>query len=247
MTPALRIGLVTEGPTDQIVLEKLISAYCSTMLNEHPGVAFVPLQPNGDRTSEGGWEQVYKLCLNNLPEARRGTYFGGGLFADDLDALQCDVILVHLDSDICHQFRDKSPIVPVPSSTSPPAERGDFVRRTILAWLWPSGSVADDKHIAAPAVEATETWLVAGLCDDSDVECLTTPAVLRRLAELHHAAKGRPCPPDAKQIRKHAPNYQPLSLSAAHNISAIIERCDHFRMLVTALFAQPLPHEGEGA
>jgi hypothetical protein len=177
---------------------------------------------------------VYKWCLNNPPHTRKSDFFGGGLFADEMDALLCDVIVVHMDADICYVIGDKSRLDPI----SPPlsaAEKGKYITETIFHWLWPSGTAEDDRHLVAPAVESTETWLVAALSDDADPE--TNPAVLRRLVEIDFAMKGRECPKEAKKISKSASKYKAISRLAAENVDSVIEKCPHFRSLADAISA----------
>ena len=56
----------------------------------------------GDKTNptDGGWGAVLNWLIRNPPKSRIPRYFDGGLFADDLSAKQCDVMLFQMDVDI---------------------------------------------------------------------------------------------------------------------------------------------------
>lgn len=235
----LRIGVVAEGPTDQIVLRHLLTAYCKGV---HPDITpvFKDLHPNRDGTSssspEGGWTTVYGWCLDNKPAERKIRYLTRDLFAGGLDEKQCDLILVHMDSDISEEVGDKSTAIPVPDATSTPEQRGDFIRKTLLEWLWPEGSIPDGRHIAAPAVEAVETWLVAALSEDERPEA--SKNILRRLIEVDYASRGRVAPEKAKGIRKKPDRYETLSAHCAGKVTQIADRCPHFRFIAESLFPE---------
>ncbi len=231
----IRIGLVTEGPTDQVIIKELLTAYARATRPD-VAVSFNELQPNPDRTSsnrEGGWEMVYKWCLNTQPAERRNL-LGRGLFAHGMDALQCDVIVVHMDADICEKIGDKSAVVPVPTSQSKPNERGAFIRQTLLEWLWPEGEEPDEHHIPAPAVEACETWLVAPSTDEPEHQA--TDDIFIQLVAVEAGMKGRPVPADAKQIRKSVKRYHPIAKAVAGQVAEITRRCPHFAILAKTVF-----------
>lgn len=232
---ALRIGLVAEGHTDLVVIEVLLTEYYKRFRND-VALTFRNLQPSPDRTSghsEGGWELVYKWCLSNPPDERRTQFLGQGLFANDMDGLSCDIIIVHMDADICEKVGDKSTVAPAPTPMSPPEERGAFIRKTILEWLWPDGEEPDGRHIPAPAVEATETWLVAGLTQEPHPEAIKN--ILHHLLFADSALRKVAVPKEGKKIRKSPRNYRRVARASACNITEIIERCPHFLTLVDTL------------
>lgn len=233
----IRVGVVAEGPSDCVVLDQLLSGYFSRTLPAVVALKFKNVQPYVDNTSnsgysEGGWEQVYKWCLSNPPGERENAFFGPPLFADDMDDMQCDVLMVHMDADICGAIGSKSSITPIPSEGSLPAVRGKFISDTVQAWLWPDGIGDQSRHIIVPAVESTEAWLVAGLSnEDSDPE--NDHDIERRLAELDYLlVKVRPVPKGIKKPNKSAANYAAIARHAVKNVMRIAARCDHFRSAV---------------
>lgn len=228
----LRVGLVTEGPTDQIVIRTLLAKYFDD-LPPNQGIVFVDLQPTRDLTSgsiEGGWELVYAWCLRNPPEIRHSQYFESGLFDDGMDTGLCDLIVVHLDSDICSKVAKKVKSRSDPGSNASAQERGEFVEAVIRDWLWPNGEHSDDRHIPAPAVESIETWLLAGLGTHDAPEEIQDPGLT--LVYVDHTVRGKVPPDKAKRIKKTPRRYQLMSERAALNVNSVVDKCRWFKTLV---------------
>lgn len=231
----IRFGVVVEGPTDCIVLDKLVSSYIGGKALGDVSISFHNLQPFVDNTSksgysEGGWELVYKWCLNNPPQYRRNLYLSLPLFADEMDQSHCDALLIHLDSDICEAIGDKSSITPVPKKTDPSAEKGEFISRVLSEWLWGEGEIDAEGHVLVPAVDSIEAWLVAGLSTlDPDPE--SHPNIQRRLAEVSYQLyRGRAAPATMKRLSKSIHDYVKMGNDAAAAVQRIIATCPHFRI-----------------
>lgn len=236
MSP-VRIGLVTEGPTDQLVIRELVPAFLEISSVKNTSLEFTNLQPTQDRTSTtgtaGGWECVYKWCLSNRPSRRDSGTPGHTLFAEGMDATACDVILVHMDSDVCEQisFRGLNHYLNIPDAIASPYERGSFIRQVIESWLWPDGRHGDSEYIISPAVEAIEAWLVAGLSSDSEPE--SNHEIQKRLAELdHEVVRKQPVPGTIKSPKKTRENYRKILELVKPNIQRIHENCRHFQTMV---------------
>jgi hypothetical protein len=82
-------ALITEGITDQVVLESVIRANCRSMTTDEIDV--VPLQPTRDATDTarakdfGGWEKIFEFCSSS---------------ARILEALDFnDYVVIHIDTD----------------------------------------------------------------------------------------------------------------------------------------------------
>jgi len=231
----LKVRIVAEGPLDQLVIRELVTAYLAAQQGLDFELDFIDEQPTADRTSGGGWGMVYKWCLTNPPPERDTIYFGDGLFANDMSNSLCDALLIHMDSDICEEIRDKTDIAPVPTKDSSPAVRGAFIKQVIEGWLWPDKVVRRDKHIIAPAVEAIEAWLVAGLSDD-DIDPESNHNILKRLAELDHIViKNAMAPGNIKSPRKTEKNYKKILVFAKQNVSRVFDRCPHFNSMVNEI------------
>lgn len=237
-----KVGLVSEGCTDHLVIKTLLSAHLNTIPELECNLEFIDLQPHiidatSRKYSDGGWEQVYKWCLANPAEERRSLYLGSGLFDDDMDPLRCDLLVVHMDADISEQIGDKSNIVPVPNRADGSAARGTYIKAVVNTWLWPDNETPDGLHIIAAAVESTEAWLVAGLTDE-----ITSPEtyddIQTKLAILDHTViRKKPVPPGIKSPKKTISNFQKIADAASANIERIRDRCPHFETTASEITA----------
>ncbi|MBF0627469.1 MAG: hypothetical protein HQL91_04535 [Magnetococcales bacterium] len=231
-----RIGMVTEGPTDQEVLRILLPAASLKVISYE----FDSLQPRSDRTSsgggqKGGWELVYKWCMNNHPELRRQMIVGGGLFST---SSSYDALLIHLDSDVCERISDNTNVDRYCYDLSGPVGRGQYVEAVLTDWLWPAGVDRDDLQwtIIAPAVESVESWLVAGLTQETTPEADKNPDLT--LLRWDCQDKKRPFPEEATGIsRKTSIRYKEFAKRAVKNIDRIGKKCPHFAALIQKVTA----------
>lgn len=233
----IKICIVAEGKTDQLVLKTLVPEYLKTQSGHDLEFEFIDEQPTTDKTSttgttDGGWEMVYKWCLLNPPLERRERIFGDGLFANNMDAVSCDALLINMDSDICEKIGDKTAVTPVPPRSATSIERGAFIKSVIHSWLWQDKEQQDNKHIIAPAVEAIEAWLVAGLSNE-DIDPESNHDIQRRLAELDHIVVKNIIPPSTLKFpNKTESNYKKILRVASPNVQRIADRCPHFKMMI---------------
>ena len=162
----MRVGVVYEGPTDW----HAIVCFLKASLNDR-GIkpTFVDIHPERDKTNptDGGWGAVFNWLIRNPPKSRIPRYFNGGLFADDLSAKQCDVMLFQMDADILsdcifQEWAKKNLGYEVVDSEDP-IQRGSEIRSIVeIAGDFVELTIRDSqRHIPAPAVESTETWCVA--------------------------------------------------------------------------------------
>lgn len=237
----LKVRVIAEGKTDQLVLKTLVPEYLKIHSEHDLELELIDEQPTVDRTSttsstEGGWLMVYKWCLLNPPLEREARYFGNGLFANEMDAVSCDALLINMDSDICEEIGDKTAVTPVPSQGATSIERGAFIKSVIRSWLWQDQEQRDDKHIIVPAVEAIEAWLVAGLSDE-DIDPESNHDIQRRLAELDHIVVKKVNPPSTlKSPKKTEDNYKKILGVASPNVQRIADRCPHFKIMIDDVF-----------
>jgi len=236
----IKIGIVSEGPSDQIVLKKFIVEYFNKIENFGHALTFVDLQPSLDITSSGsfngGWEMIYKWCQRNTPQVRKNQILGSAMFANDMDNFICDIILVQMDSDIYLRIGDKTNITPVPAQTDTPREKGFFVRSVLQEWLWLDDSEQDHKHVLAVSVESIECWLAAGICPETSIDYESHEDIGKYLAILDHKiVKQIDVPENIKKPNKAANNYKKLSDRAVANIAKVINECEHFNIAMTEL------------
>ncbi|HHI69747.1 MAG TPA: hypothetical protein ENJ91_01995 [Rhodobacteraceae bacterium] len=159
----MRIGVICEGQTDFIAIEKFLGA---GLKRQDIDAVFIPIQPTPDNTSDGGWTRVFYWLENNPPASRVAAYFGGGLFAGGISAQKCDILIVQLDTDILGEnsfesaLRQKGITAQNPNT---PVKRGQEIERILnkLCCIDNVTVVDQQKHVLAPTVEASETWCVA--------------------------------------------------------------------------------------
>jgi hypothetical protein len=169
----LRIGLVAEGVTDQIVIEAALKA----MLPQ----AFVLtlLQPEATHSNRGGgWCGVFKWCR----DLRARGYAG---LAEDPTLDLFDLVILHLDADVaeksyadCGAGTDHAavwfPRLPCAQPCPPPEDTVAALRGVVLAWL---GLTQEDaKTLICMPSKSTESWLAVAILPDlhpllDGVEC----------------------------------------------------------------------------
>lgn len=237
----VRIGVVTEGPTDTHATVAFLQASL-----EDRGLEpyFVRLQPDMDRTNpEGGWGMVLNWLRANTPEVRVKSYLGGGLFDNDMSAKRCDAIVVQLDSDILSDepFRNRirrwirrevrDPVEPI--------ERGReiCIILEVVGRIEELNQVDRDKHVMAAAVESTETWCIAAYRRWGDNPELLRGGDLRnRFMDMLHESEGRPAQVVAR-IDKSSGRRLRFCNKFAANHARLAEQCHHFGKLVEELEA----------
>lgn len=208
----MKIGIVSEGKTDFVVIETLLNEWSADYGLE---LEILTLQPQIDESSglwgDGGWSQVMLWCRDNPPEVRNGAIFGK-LFEHEIPF---DLIFVHLDADVIEEFVPHLSRTVMPDNIHDGRARYDFVLSVLDEWLWPNAARSNDlnerKHLLLPAVRATESWLLAGM--DTNIESPKDfdPEVemMNKFPNLITMKKGR------QRLRK---NYQKWAVMAK-NIS----------------------------
>lgn len=234
------IGLIAEGPRDQQVLKTLIPAYIYSRIGSDLEISFKDLQPI-DRTTGGGWRNVFKWCISNNQNERETLLGKNRLFANDMDNQVCSALLIHMDSDICEEIGNCSDVAPVPNTFSPSNDRGNFIKKVIEEWLWADQTPQYDKHIIAPAVESIEAWLVAGL-SDLDLDPESNSNIQQRLAELNYiVVKKATIPNGIKKTNKSEKNYKNILDVATPNFQRIFDRCPHFQSMAQEILVVMQP------
>ena len=199
-----RIYFVTEGRTDQIVIEGLIEQWLGKE-------DFVPIhiQPPSSAYAEGldsnlseGWKGVLAWCS--------GQRIGGPAGRDEAFR-QADCLIIHMDTDVATDPDFKSPVFNGPC---PPVENAcNWVRDYLTASL--GGNLPFNVALCVPAQDM-EAWVLCALHPDvadnnAPVECRQEPGALlvqRTPYRLVRRKDGR--------LKKEVSKYQ-------HNLSKIIQ------------------------
>lgn len=224
------LGLVVEGVTDLPVIQCIVAHHLSEAGVRE--VRFRSLQPKYDRTSdewgEGGYHAVKAWCLRNDPQ-KRVELFLRPLFAGDET---CDALLIHLDGDLAERFAEE---VGRPEWAENPsaAERGRVIGHLLDRWLWsePGERAEEALHVPLVAVQATETWIIAGARPDlADPEAVEPVAALLALSPgLGDQRRPGHLKKDPKRWRRLTRRY------VDGNERSIIGRCPHLRSALDAL------------
>lgn len=202
MSEVLRVALVAEGPTDQVVIEAALKA----MLDPRPVVVH-QLQPERSLAFESfgslgtGWVGVYRWCQQAV---RRGQ---GRLSGDALLFGQWDLLVIHLDVDVAEKSYADGSLTPSALDGTLPCERpcppATSAANALLAVLltWCREPTLPPCTVACLPSKNTEAWVLAALFPGDPavartLECLPDPE--RRLAQQ----------PASQRIRKHVRAYQ---------------------------------------
>lgn len=166
-----RIYFVTEGPTDQIVLQALVEQWLG-------GEEFVPVpvQPPPSAIVEdpetrlsAGWKGVLAWCAGARPAGRAGR-------SEALHLAHC--LFVHLDADVAGEPDVKDPPF---SGPCPPAHPAcDWVRAAIIDRF--GGALPPNAVLCVPAQDL-EAWVLCCLHPDvadefMPIECRAEPGAL---------------------------------------------------------------------
>jgi len=137
-------GLITEGLTDQIVIESILAGYFN-----NPDIDIRPLQPERDKDDEnkshnyGGWSQVFAYCeSNNFKEAFQFI----------------DYIIIQIDTDVSEDY-----------NIAKQDENGEFTPQQLITKVIEKfrDGIGEDfyntnqqKIIFAISVHSLECWLL---------------------------------------------------------------------------------------
>jgi hypothetical protein len=80
----ISFGLVTEGLTDQIVIENILAGYFNS-----PDLDIRPLQPDRDKSTYGGWTLLFKYCQSSE-------------FKQAFQSI--DYIIIQIDTDVSEDY-----------------------------------------------------------------------------------------------------------------------------------------------
>jgi hypothetical protein len=165
------VYFVTEGATDQIVLEALITAWLAPedFLPRH-------IQPPSSAYAEGldtnlstGWKGVLAWCAGKRPAGEAGR---------DQALESADCLIVHMDADVAVDPDFKDPPFHGPC---PPARSGcDWVRSEIISQL---GGILPANVVLCVPSKDLESWVLCTLHPDvadqyTPVECRAEPGEL---------------------------------------------------------------------
>ena len=188
MSSALRIALVGEGWTDQIVIEAAISAlfagrpFTLKLLQPEIPAASIPFAA----TRPSGWSGVYRWCREAVDRA--------GRLRDDVIFASYDVLIIHLDADVAvsnypsahindapnpDDLPCASPVCPPPNATTDP------LRAVLLRWAGET-QTPPETVLCTPS-KSIEAWVLAALYPEDDAVISGNFECIDRVANLLQA------------------------------------------------------------
>ncbi len=209
MSDPIRLAIVSEGPTDRIVIEAIVAALV-------PSRDFVVTQLQPESTESfgqrgGGWTGVYRWC-------RQAVAQGRGAIASNVLFDFHDLLVIHLDADVAGKTYGSGNIaetvhdLPCERPCPPCSATTDALRRVILRWIaspnWP------DRVVPCTPSRNTETWVLVALYPDD-------PASIHPDVECHDDASVRLA---AKPAGQRLVRYRPGEIRPKKNVSRYADR-----------------------
>jgi hypothetical protein len=238
----MKIGVVCEGPTDY---PAIVQFFHHALLERSIEAKFCSLFPDMDKSRPtAGWANVLLWLQNNPPSSRIQRYFGGGLFGGALAAEQLDAILIHLDADILPDdsfinfVKNKYDFSVVDADD--PVDRGSQITNIIdiAAGNDSMTNVDRAKHVAAPAVESTESWCVAAFTvPPTEFEKLRGAQLTHSFMTALERSEGREPQDIYKNIDKNLRRRERFCETHAAGSARIIHGCQHFSRALAKLEA----------
>lgn len=197
-----KIGVVSEGPTDFLVLKAVIGE----LLGEQP-VEFRRIHPDEIMISPfgNGWRGVQRWCQEYGPTLES--------FMRDIPSDMLDLLVVHVDGSVAGE-QDISVAKPCP----PPRPTADALREVISRDWLQRPSLPSFVVLATPMVD-TETWVVSAVAPPGKTICECDPKVWRTLVELKRLRTK-----DGK-LKKSQVEYRPLAEAVGKELARVRTTC----------------------
>jgi hypothetical protein len=194
----MNIGTVTEGPTDQLVIQAIIDKVCP---GEH---RYFFLQPPITLGETGaGWKGVKTFCQFIINRTASNLE----RFISSDSGAPLDLLVFHLDADVAAevdlQADIPNPVANVRQACPPASDTADKLRAVLCRWL--QQEILLPQTLVMIPAQDTETWVFAALfpqdalCQRPDYECLTNGRdhpgyrlTLKKYGKLLARKKGRP-------------------------------------------------------
>lgn len=229
----MRVGVICEGPTDFIAIKHFFGA---ALRNDGCDVLFIGLQPEMDNTQRvGGWSNVECWLRKNPVSYRVRRFFGGGLFAYDLDSKRCDVFLIQIDGDNLDDcgfrtFMETKYQLAIHDNIVDSVDRCQKIIDVLDTWcdVGCCTNADQEKHINAPAIESTEAWCVATFSNTSqNVENLRGQQLVDAFMKVLHKSESRPNQ-RFSGIDKSVPRREKFCSNNISGVSRISTQCTSF-------------------
>lgn len=236
----MRIGIVCEGPTDFPAIVYFVG---NELRRRGINCEFVSLFPELDRTRPiGGWASVLMWFEKYHPALRIQRFFGGGLFGGGLAQQPLDAMIIHLDADVIGDASFQKFVLDKFGLQSAMhrsvADRSQYMTFVIqaAARLHELTDVDREKHVAFPAVEATEAWCVAAYHNvPVNAEILAGADLTTAFMRVLEASESKDPEPSYANVDKNAKRRTEFCQRHASNSNRVYGDCSVFAASVDSL------------
>ncbi|XWK87905.1 MAG: phage tail protein [Phormidium sp.] len=176
----ISFGLITEGLTDQIVIQDILIGYFNT-----PDIFVKPLQPERDKDDEnksdyGGWMLVFKYCQSS--DFREAFQFN-------------EYVIIQIDTDVCEEINYDIPKRNENGEELTPEQLIEKVKEKFKVLIGEDFyNQYNEKIIFAITVHSIECWLLPLYYQDNRKKKITNC-----LDTLNQALKSKGFTIDAKK------------------------------------------------
>ena len=176
----ISFGLITEGLTDQIIIEDILSGYFNT-----DDIIVNPLQPERDKDDEnksdyGGWTLIFKYCQSS--DFREAFQFN-------------EYVIIQIDTDVSEEINYDIPKRDANGEELTPEQLVEKVKEKLQRLIGDDFyNKYNHKIIFAIAVHSIECWLLPLYYQDNRKEKITNC-----LGTLNQALKSKGFTIDAKK------------------------------------------------
>lgn len=198
----LRIGLVTEGPSDYTVLESILRTLCLgyELELQHLHPPRVPMKGIGT-----GWRAVKAWCIRY------------GLQLERLMQVTPDsplhLLAIHVDGSAADKLIDSIPACP------PARPTADALRQVIIS-DWLNRVPLPIFVVLAVPMQSTDTWVIAAHLRGTESICECEIKTDQRLFRLSDGFSWRD-----KKLKKPELAYRPLAIATGQMFHTVRTRC----------------------
>lgn len=158
MSELLRLAVVSEGPTDTVVIQAAVSSLLGDqrfVLNQLQPEESLAFGPTG-----AGWSGVYRWC-------RQAADQSGGRLRDNTLFSIHDALVLGIDADVGDKTYQSASIVesvqdlPCSRPCPPPFDTTDLLRLVLLRWF--GESAVPPRIVLCTPSKSIEAWVLAAL------------------------------------------------------------------------------------
>jgi hypothetical protein len=235
--------LVSEGPTDILVIDKIAKKIAK---DQNKQIEIRELSPQKDATTNRypshGWEEVRRWCrlygntTNMQPNSFEAIAAKRKSWKQQIAIANADGLIIQIDTDIVEYIEDLTPKF----SGSTKRSRKNFAQKALLHWL--GEATTPNKIYFLLSTSSTETWILAAhdraeevfndLPSGFDFEDIQD--VIERLFKLGYASYIDP-ETQKQKLKKDLNTYKHHAIKIVDNLTRVRSECEEVKKLVSIL------------